>query len=492
MDRSNSNSLGILLRDLFQIEGHPGPLPLLVPRDPFPGHLLIQKTRRKLRKKTFLLLTTTKVRLHVLTFQEISPRSSIKIHPPVPLLVRWSLPKKINQVGSPCLRQHIAKHFIGETKLFQDRSLQILNNLTCPNLDSFIPYKHAFLNKVMIRPDCHLDFWKERFISGLSPLVTDKVRTKIQDRNDGRIPYSSLTYGDLVRTINIVGLELCTDIKLKHQLKKEQSSSRRELGSFYRDFGFITPPDKVKKDKKEKKSQKKDDSTRPKRKKSRSKRPRDAKIEVCWTCGKTGHKANECRYKTKKKINLLNIDEETKDKLLAILDEPFSETSGTSDEYSDDEEINLDYETDASQSGKDCTCTEAFCSCDSTPQIIRVLSNHSKEALFDVIQHIADNEARNCFLLELKNIILNTAKPKSCPVVEPFSMKQIMSHLESHFEPSISDLRHEVSNSNKRLEISNLNWENSKWMSLQTKSSRRPLYKNQIQTMNLRRIMKLT
>jgi len=73
----------------------------------------------------------------------------------------------------------------------------------------------------MIRPDCHLDFWKERFISELPPLFADKVRTKIQDHNDGRIPYSSLTYGDLVSTINIVGLELCTDIKLKHQLKKE-------------------------------------------------------------------------------------------------------------------------------------------------------------------------------------------------------------------------------------------------------------------------------
>ncbi|KAG5576455.1 hypothetical protein H5410_056589 [Solanum commersonii] len=132
------------------------------------------------------------------------------------------------------------------------------------------------------------------------------------------------------------------------------------------DFGFITPPDKIKKDKKEKshrkKSRRRDDSTKPKKKKSRSKRPNDAKVDVCWTCGVTGHKANECRSKTKKKkINLLNIDEETKGKVLAILDEPFSKSSGTSDEYSDDEDIDLDYDLDVSQSGKDCTCTEAFC-----------------------------------------------------------------------------------------------------------------------------------
>ncbi|KAH0650255.1 hypothetical protein KY284_030167 [Solanum tuberosum] len=279
--------------------------------------------------------------------------------------------------------------------------------------------------------------------------MEDKVRTKIQDRNNGNIPYGNLTYGDLVSTINSVALELCTDIKLKQQLKKEQSSSRKELGSFCRDFGFITPLDKIQKDKKEKshrkKSRRRDDSTKPKKKKSRSKRPNDAKVDVCWTCGRTGHKANECRSKTKKKkINLLNIYEETKGKLLAILDEPFSESSGASDDYSDDEDIDLDYDSDASQSGKDCTCIEAFCTCDSTPQI-RVLFYHSKEALFDVIQHINVNEARNRFLLELKNLLLNTDKPKTRPIIEPFSMKQIINRSDRLSEPSISILRHEVS-----------------------------------------------
>ncbi|KAG5581331.1 hypothetical protein H5410_051958 [Solanum commersonii] len=104
----------------------------------------------------------------------------------------------------------------------------------------------------------------------------------------------------------------------------------------------------------------------------------------------------------KKKINLLNI---------------YDETKGTSDEYSHDEDIDLDYELDASQSGKNCTCTEA----------------------------LFDDEARNHFLLQLKNIILNMDKQKSCQVVEQFTMKQIMSHSDSHSEPSISDLHHEVS-----------------------------------------------
>lgn len=169
---------------------------------------------------------------------------------------------------------------------------------------------------------------------------------------------------DLVSTINIVGLKLCRDIKLKHQLKKEQSSSRRELGSFCQDFGFITPPNRVKKDKNPKKSHRtksRRDSTRPSRKKSRSKKPRDSKVDVCWTYGKSTHKSSECRSKTKKKkINLIGIDEDTKEKILSILDKPFSE-------YNDDEDINIDYESDSSQSSKYCNCYEVFCVCDKTP-----------------------------------------------------------------------------------------------------------------------------
>ncbi|KAH0743047.1 hypothetical protein KY290_031040 [Solanum tuberosum] len=282
------------------------------------------------------------------------------------------------------LLYHIAKHFIGEPKLFQDRSLQILSNLSCPNLDKFIHYKHAFLSKVMIRPDCNLDFWKERFISGLPPLFADKVRTKIQDRNNGNIPYGNLTYGDLVSTINIVALELCTDIKLKHQLKKEQSSSRKELGSFCRDFGFITPPDKIKNDKKEKphrkKSRRREDSTRPKRKKSRSKRPNDAKVDVCWTCGKTG----------------------------------------ASDEYSDDEDINLDYDSDA--------------------------NNHSEPSISDLRHEVSSLKE------EIRNI-----KTRLCTVETDILTSQVPKRTAFHDLESNQGSSHEDLDDNTGIDLSNVN-----------------------------------
>ena len=38
----------------------------------------------------------------------------------------------------------------------------------------------------------------------------------------GRIPYESLTYGELITFINNDSLALCIDLKLKSQLKKEK------------------------------------------------------------------------------------------------------------------------------------------------------------------------------------------------------------------------------------------------------------------------------
>jgi len=208
------------------------------------------------------------------------------------------------------LLYHLAKYFIGEPKLFQDRSLQILNNLSCLSLDDFICYKNQFMSHVMIRPDCHLDFWKERFISGLPPLFASKVRTKIQDLCEGKISYHQMTYGDLVSIINIVGLELCTYIKLKNQLKKEQHSSRRELGSFCQDFGYtniVAPSTRSAKKNKAYKSSRKVRRNKTRRsfeespkKKSMFRRPSKSSKnkDVCWNCGKTGHRANDCKFLT--------------------------------------------------------------------------------------------------------------------------------------------------------------------------------------------------
>ncbi|XP_060182441.1 uncharacterized protein LOC132612122 [Lycium barbarum] len=237
----------------------------------------------------------------------------------------------VEEDASVTLIYSIAKYFIREPKLFQDRSLELLNNLKCPKLDDFRWYKDMFLEKVMIKEDCGNDFWKERFISGLPSLFAKKVRTKIKDRFNGRIPYENLTYGDIISYINVTGLDLCTDLKLKHFLKKDQQQSRKDLGSFCQDFGFekIAAPSKksskvVKRSTTSKPLYRKKKNVDNSYKKKRFKRiPKKNSGDTCWTCGKTSHRSNECRVniKKKKKINLFEVDDKIKNELYTILEE---------------------------------------------------------------------------------------------------------------------------------------------------------------------------
>ncbi|XP_060177906.1 uncharacterized protein LOC132607847 [Lycium barbarum] len=246
--------------------------------------------------------------------------------------------------ASATLIYSIAKHFIGEPKHFQDRSLELLNNLKCPKLDDFRWYKDMFLEKVKIREDCGNDFWKERFISSLPSLFTEKVRTKIKDRFNGRIPYENLTYGDIISYINVTGLDLCTDLKLKNFLEKHQQQSRKDLGSFCQDFGFetISAPSKT-----SSKIAKKSTTSKPHYRKKKNvdnsyknkrfkRSPKKNSGDTCWTCGKTGLRSNECRVnnRKKKKINLLEVDDKIKNELYTILEDN-DNTSSSSSEISD-------------------------------------------------------------------------------------------------------------------------------------------------------------
>ena len=43
-----------------------------------------------------------------------------------------------------------------------------------------------------------------------------------------------MTYGDLTILIHFVAMELCTDLKLMDQLKKDKKFSSNELGSFFK------------------------------------------------------------------------------------------------------------------------------------------------------------------------------------------------------------------------------------------------------------------
>ena len=95
-----------------------------------------------------------------------------------------------------------------------------------------------FLVKFMSRPNCGSHYWKEKFISGLPTLFAEKVRQRIRNIHNGRIPYESLTYEELITFINNEGLAICTDLKLKSQMKKEKQDSKKELDRFSSYYGY--------------------------------------------------------------------------------------------------------------------------------------------------------------------------------------------------------------------------------------------------------------
>ena len=97
-----------------------------------------------------------------------------------------------------------------------------------------------FLVKVMSRHDCGNHYWKEKSIFGLPTLFAENVRQKIRNIHNGRIPYESLTYGELITFNNNEGLALCTNLKLKSQMKKEKQDSKKELRKFCSYYGYDT------------------------------------------------------------------------------------------------------------------------------------------------------------------------------------------------------------------------------------------------------------
>ncbi|KAK3204930.1 hypothetical protein Dsin_018976 [Dipteronia sinensis] len=144
----------------------------------------------------------------------------------------------------------ILMHFVRNPSRFQGKEFSKLQNLKCIKLSDFKWYKDILLTRVLQRADNANSYWKEKFISGLPKLFSNKVRDKMikqmTSSNWSQIDFNTWTYGEIISTIIIVALQLCNDIRLKCQLKKQKLTTEKELGFRCEQFGFEKLPNQRK------------------------------------------------------------------------------------------------------------------------------------------------------------------------------------------------------------------------------------------------------
>lgn len=116
-------------------------------------------------------------------------------------------------------------------------------------------------------PKSKISYWKARFIDRLPPLFVEKVKKTVRgDLTD--IPYDNYTYGKLIGTCTQEELNLCNELKLAQQIKRNQMSKRFQLGDFCAQFDIEGPSHPNRK----KKSHEEVDKKRSYKRRHRSKR----------------------------------------------------------------------------------------------------------------------------------------------------------------------------------------------------------------------------
>ncbi|GAV92377.1 hypothetical protein CFOL_v3_35756, partial [Cephalotus follicularis] len=185
---------------------------------------------------------------------------------------------------------NIANYFVGDPTYLKDRTADQLSNL-----------------RFLTREDANQPYWKEKFITGLPTLFAEKIKNKYRKKHKGVVPYEKLTYGDIVSTITKTGLEICYDIKMSKQIKKDSKTYKKELGDFCTQFGYETfkpPPSKnLQKPKLDRKNYYKKQFEKPE----------------YYNCGKSGHIAKYCYIR--KQIKKLDLTENHRNQLFKIIDD---------------------------------------------------------------------------------------------------------------------------------------------------------------------------
>ncbi|KAI5323148.1 hypothetical protein L3X38_032220 [Prunus dulcis] len=361
----------------------------------------------------------------------------------------------------------IIEHFVGTPSNTTARIHDQLSNLRCPKLSDFRWYKDVFISRVMLRGDSNQPFWKEKFINGLPNLFAHKIRTTLRNEQ-GQIDWNNLTYGNIISTINQVGMKMCIDFKINKQIQSDRKSAKYELGNFCEQYGLTSIPHSRKNKpshfrknrysfpkkqffrknefyKKRKFSPKKNWSKHQDSKKSRPKKDK-SKIK-CFKCQKFGHYASEC--KVKDVIRQLQITEEDKGKLIQVLELRDSETSSV-------ETIVPSSESDSSQSSYSQSssprvqigCTDKCCN---ILKSIFVLTKQEEqeELLIDLIGKVENPELKSDYLRKLRKVLSQDSSSHS--KAQPISINTTLEKFNSKKEITLQDLQLEVKKVKKEL-----------------------------------------
>ncbi|XP_047256165.1 uncharacterized protein LOC124888925 [Capsicum annuum] len=131
----------------------------------------------------------------------------------------------------------IIEHFGGRFTNQYENTRTLLNGLRCRTLGEFRWYKDTFLRRVMDLIESKYTHWKAKFIDGLPPLFTERVKKELRGSGSyGEISYENLTYGQLIAACTRKGLALYNELKLATKIKLDKLKERFQLGDFYEQF----------------------------------------------------------------------------------------------------------------------------------------------------------------------------------------------------------------------------------------------------------------
>ncbi|GAV64385.1 LOW QUALITY PROTEIN: hypothetical protein CFOL_v3_07903, partial [Cephalotus follicularis] len=202
---------------------------------------------------------------------------------------------------------NITKYCAGDPTFLKDRIIDQLSNLRYRKLQDFRWYKDTFMTKVLTRENENQPYSKEKFITGLPTLFVEKIKSKYRETNKGIVPYETLTYGNIISTITKIELEICNDIKMSKQIKRDSKIYKKELGDFCTEFEYYIKSNRRRTHYKTNKFQKSNNDFQ---------KTNFQNSNTCYNCSKPSHIARYCRII--KQIKKLGLSEDHKNQLSKI------------------------------------------------------------------------------------------------------------------------------------------------------------------------------